>query len=110
MILQLTFLPCKRVGRRYAAGAPSERLTAPEPPRRSADHCTACAKPRRAGPGPPANWPGTTANAGHLYLLNDAGTAWVLRSSAASSTATVPAVTEIPNRPSLMATLSRARH
>jgi signal transduction histidine kinase len=51
-----------------------------------------------------------SADAGHLYLLNDAGTAWVLRSSSATGAAKARAVTEIPNRPGLMARLTHARY
>jgi signal transduction histidine kinase len=50
------------------------------------------------------------ADAGHLYLLDDTGSAWVLRSSASKSGPKLSEVTEIPNRPSLMASLSQAKH
>lgn len=51
-----------------------------------------------------------SADAGHLYLLNDPGDSWVLRSSAGATAAGLPALTEIPNRAGMMARLSQARH
>jgi signal transduction histidine kinase len=50
------------------------------------------------------------ADAGHLYLLDDTGSAWVLRSSASNNGPKAAEVTEIPNRPGLMASLSQAKH
>ena len=50
------------------------------------------------------------ADAGHLYLLNDARTAWVLRASATSrGNKPQPVLLEVPNRSSRLKLLSRPR-
>jgi len=50
------------------------------------------------------------ADTGHLYLLNDSGSAWVLRASAASQARNArPALREVPNRPQRLKLLAKAR-
>lgn len=50
------------------------------------------------------------ADAGHLYLLNDSRTAWVLRASASSRVRNArPALLEVSNRPGRLKPLSKAR-
>jgi len=50
------------------------------------------------------------ADAGHLYVLNDRRTAWVLRASASSkSRRPRPALLEVPNRPQSLKLLSKPR-
>jgi len=50
------------------------------------------------------------ADAGHLYLLNDRRSAWVLRASASSSSRRPrPALLEVPNRPQCLKLLSKPR-
>jgi len=50
------------------------------------------------------------ADAGHLYVLNDKRSAWVLRASATSGQGEPrPALLEVPNRPERLQMLSRAR-
>ena len=49
------------------------------------------------------------ADAGHLYLLNDKRTAWVLRAKAASAGANVPAPGEVPNTRGRLVTLAKSR-
>ncbi len=49
------------------------------------------------------------ADAGNLYLLNDEGTAWILRSSALVKQGGVPALTQVRNRPRIMQHLSKAQ-
>lgn len=50
------------------------------------------------------------ADAGHLYLLNDSGSAWVLRASASSSTRKPrPTLLEVPNRPQRLQLLAKPR-
>lgn len=50
------------------------------------------------------------ADAGHLYLLNGARSAWILRASASSSARKMrPALAEVPNRPQRLQLLARAR-
>lgn len=50
------------------------------------------------------------ADAGHLYLLNDSGSAWVLRASALSKGRNArPALLEVSNRPQRLKLLARAR-
>jgi signal transduction histidine kinase len=49
------------------------------------------------------------ADAGHLYLLNDAKSAWVLRARAVSKRHSQAPVDEIPNRPATLKMLSRAQ-
>jgi len=47
------------------------------------------------------------ADAGHLYWLNDARSAWVLRASASPGRSRRPALVEIANRPSRIGLLSK---
>jgi signal transduction histidine kinase len=50
------------------------------------------------------------ADAGHLYVLNEKRSAWVLRASATSSARKPrPALLEVPNRPERLKLLARAR-
>jgi signal transduction histidine kinase len=49
------------------------------------------------------------ANAGHLYLLNDKRTAWVLRAQAQTRGPSKPALEEVPNSRARMRTLARSR-
>lgn len=50
------------------------------------------------------------ADAGHLYILNEKRSAWVLRASATSSTRKPrPALLEVPNRPERLKLLATAR-
>ena len=49
------------------------------------------------------------ADAGHLYMLNDKHTAWVLRAKAASSAAKPPAPAEVPNTRGKLKTLAKSR-
>ena len=49
------------------------------------------------------------ADAGHLYMLNDKHTAWVLRAKAASAGANVPAPGEVPNTRGRLVTLAKSR-
>jgi len=49
------------------------------------------------------------ADAGHLYLLNDKRTAWVLRAKADSGKKTQPALAEVPNHPAKLKLLAQSR-
>jgi signal transduction histidine kinase len=49
------------------------------------------------------------ANAGHLYLLNDSRSAWVLRAQAQTRPVNLPALVQVPNGPARMRTLARSR-
>ncbi len=49
------------------------------------------------------------ANAGHLYLLNDKRSAWVLRAQAHTRGRHKPTLSEVPNGPARMRTLARSR-
>lgn len=50
------------------------------------------------------------ADSGHLYLLNESGSAWVLRANAcASSRKPRPSLIEVPNRPQWLQLLAKAR-
>src|SRR5581483_5175749 len=50
------------------------------------------------------------ADAGHLYVLNDRRSAWVLRASASSNSRRPrPALLEVPNRPQCLKLLSKPR-
>jgi len=49
------------------------------------------------------------ADAGHLYLLNDKRSAWVLRAQAQLRGPKKPALVQVPNGPALMRTLSHSR-
>jgi len=49
------------------------------------------------------------ADTGHLYLLNDKRTAWVLRAQAHTHGHKKPVLAQVPNGPSRMKTLSRSR-
>ena len=49
------------------------------------------------------------ADAGHLYLLNDKRSAWVLRAQAQTRGRNKPAWTEVPNSRARMRTLARSR-
>jgi signal transduction histidine kinase len=49
------------------------------------------------------------ADAGHLYLLNDKRSAWVLRAKADSVKKTQPALAEVPNHPAKLKLLAQSR-
>jgi signal transduction histidine kinase len=49
------------------------------------------------------------ADAGHLYLLNDPRTKWVLRAKAESRASGSPTLTEVPNRSAKVSMLSQSR-
>src|ERR1700730_12350396 len=49
------------------------------------------------------------ADAGHLYLLNDKRSAWVLRAKAESGAPNVLTVVEVPNRPAKLKMLAKSR-
>ena len=49
------------------------------------------------------------ADAGHLYLLNDKRSAWVLRAKAESGAPNVLTVVEVPNRPAKLRMLAKSR-
>jgi signal transduction histidine kinase len=49
------------------------------------------------------------ADAGHLYLLNDARSAWMLRAQAQARGQNKPALVQVPNGPSMMRTLARSQ-
>ena len=49
------------------------------------------------------------ADAGHLYLLNDPRSKWVLRAKAESGVPGRPTLTEVPNRPGKVSLLSKSR-
>src|SRR6202049_3256951 len=49
------------------------------------------------------------ADAGHLYLLNDKRSAWVLRAKAESGAPNVLTVVEVPNRPATLRMLARSQ-
>lgn len=49
------------------------------------------------------------ADAGHLYLLNDKRSAWVLRAQAQTSGQNKPTLTQVPNGPGRMRTLAHSR-
>ncbi|MBV9771636.1 MAG: GAF domain-containing sensor histidine kinase, partial [Bryobacterales bacterium] len=49
------------------------------------------------------------ADAGHLYLLNDRRSAWILRTQARTRGQNKPALVEVPNGPARMRTLARSR-
>src|SRR5580700_2566730 len=49
------------------------------------------------------------ADAGHLYLLNDKRSAWVLRAQAESGAPNVLTVVEVPNRPAKLRTFAHSR-
>jgi signal transduction histidine kinase len=49
------------------------------------------------------------ADAGHLYLLNDKRTAWVLRAKADFGKRTQPALAEVPNHPAKLKLLAQSR-
>jgi signal transduction histidine kinase len=49
------------------------------------------------------------ADAGHLYLLNDQRSAWVLRAKAESGVPNQPTITEVRNTPAKLKTLSTSR-
>jgi signal transduction histidine kinase len=49
------------------------------------------------------------ADAGHLYLLNDKRSAWVLRAKAESSNQNRPTLAEVPSRPAKLKMLAQSR-
>ncbi len=49
------------------------------------------------------------ADAGHLYLLNDKRSAWVLRAKAVSGARTQQALAEVPNHPAKLKLLAQSR-
>jgi signal transduction histidine kinase len=49
------------------------------------------------------------ADAGHLYLLNDKRTAWVLRAKANSAKQAQPVLAEVPNHPAKLKLLAQSR-
>lgn len=49
------------------------------------------------------------ADAGHLYMLNDKHSAWVLRAKAASNSASVPAPSEVASSRGKLVTLAKSR-
>jgi signal transduction histidine kinase len=49
------------------------------------------------------------ADAGHLYMLNDQRTAWILRARVQSGSQNLPALAEVANRPLRLSQLSKSR-